>query len=709
MCGGSLTSRNLTPQPENWYMPDRPAPGARPATLDHPGPPSVRRKRRIVLETELDHSSPDTRSAMPVLGTLALLAAGFAAHFAPDPLPSAGPLLFALAALIGPLVLPGRSAAALAGLGVALALAACASALWQATPAGATLALLLLDLAALGLPPATLRLTGKLHAKPRARAFWTDDIRSFADAVPLVLWVSEPSGKLIYLSRRFSECTGIDAEAALRTNSWHTPIWHEDLPGYKAYWEETRRKGTEGHTHMRVRQANGTYKWMHTVGTPVRAPKTGEIIFWVGGLLDVDQEIRARETIGHLVEKLQRSEEIRTQKLELTEWRHRVLYDDKNFGVAEQNFSGCLPILAELRAKGVTNLREYLLAHPEVIAACAAVWKTIDVNDTILRMLHAESREQVVMRPPRESVTNGTEVFILQLEAIYEGRESANGTTVLLGADGSRVHVAFFVNFRPDGTAYSTLFDIGVQARTHELMLGVQKELARVNRAATVGALSISIVHELNQPLTSIAVDVDNLSRALTAEAPDLALLRRLSGRLTGTTARLSSLVQATRNKIARRKGAEEPTDLRRLLNETHALLADEITNRRALVRIDCPDDLPPVVVERVQLQQVIINLVMNALEAMECLPPDLRNVQIRLARTEAGNLSFAVADSGPGIDTALQEKIFEPLFTTKSGGIGMGLQICKSSVDEMGGHLSVRNGPEGGAVFEFSLPLTGT
>lgn len=659
---------------------------------------------QTLMETEVKPWWRQGHASLAALVALTLLALAFGAHFV-TALSGASVLCFALASLVGAQLLPRKGALLLAGLAVALALGA--GAIGSFSPAAAALRLLL-DLAAIGLPPAALHLGERLRPKPAKPPFWTEDIKAFADAVPLVLWVAEPTGKLLYLSRRFSECTGLDAETALRTNTWHAPIWHEDLASYRAYWEEARRSGVEGHTNMRVRQTDGTYKWMHTVGTPVRSPETGEIIFWVGGLLDVDEEIRARETIDGLVEKLQKSEQIRTQKLEQTEWRHRVLYDDKNFGVAEQDFSRCLPILAEIRAKGVTNLRDYLLANPEVIAACAAVWTTIDVNDTILRMLRAESREEVVMRPPPESVANGIEVFILQLEAIYEGRESANGTTVLLGADGSRVHVAFFVNFRPDGIAYSTLFDIGVQARTHELMLGVQKELARVNRAATVGALSISIVHELNQPLTSIAVDVDNLARAVAGEAPDLALLRRLSARLTSTTERLFTLVQATRNKITRRKGAEEPIDLRSLLNETHGLLSDEINRRQAVLQIDCPDALLPLVVERVQLQQVIINLVMNALEAMEILPPDQRRVAITVARSEDGYMRFAVADTGPGIDAALQEKIFEPLFTTKSGGIGMGLQICKSSVEEMGGHLSVRNGATGGAVFEFSLPLSG-
>ncbi|MET4636649.1 PAS domain-containing sensor histidine kinase [Kaistia defluvii] len=529
--------------------------------------------------------------------------------------------------------------------------------------------------------------------------------RILADSVPQILWGTDASGQCNFLNARYAEYTGISVDDAVRANSWVEPVHPEDRPGMLRLWLAARASGNEFRAHCRVRHRDGTYRWMHSIGRPVRSPETGEIVRWMGGLSDVDDEFKAQKRIQKLNRELEDLVAQRTVELQETRWRFRSLYEDPNIFVAEQNWSESGAILDDLRAKGVTNLRSYLLGNPEVLQACLAGVRTVDVNDAIWRKLGYESKADLVTKAPRDGVVDAVAALLPQLEALFEGRDYVTSTTALVRADGGRMPVIFAVNLMPDGTAYATLFDITDREAASELMAAAQQELARANRVATVGALSISIAHELNQPIASISVDIETGLRMLAKDEPDYDMVARILARLRRNAGRLASIVQQTRDQITNHQRRLELVDLTALTEETRLLLEREVVARRAVVKIRAASSVPRVLVDRIALQQVLVNLIVNALDALAAVPEQKRNVEVSVEPGEEGHVRVRVADTGPGIHDDVLAKIFTPFFTTKPDGIGMGLQICRTTVERLGGELHVTNLPEGGASFEFTLP----
>jgi len=531
------------------------------------------------------------------------------------------------------------------------------------------------------------------------------DQRVLADSVPLILWGTDTAGRCDFLNARFEEFTGIAVEDAIRDQSWAEPIHPEDRARMLRLWVGARASGNEFRAHSRVRHRDGSYHWMHSIGRPVRSQETGAIVRWIGGLTDVDDELKAQERIRELNRELETLVAERSAELRETRWRFKSLYDDDNIFVAEQNWSEAGVILRRLKAEGVTDLRGYLLENQEVLQACIAGVRTVDVNDAIWRRLGYESKMDLVLKAPRDGVVDAVAALLPQLEALYEGRDYVTSTTTLVRADGGRMPVIFAVNLQPDGTAYATLFDITEREAAHELMVAAQQELARANRAATVGALSVSIAHELNQPIASMSIDIATGLRVLSRDKPDYNMVSGILVRLRRNADRLAGIVQQTRDQIANQERSLEPVDLAALSEETRLLLEREVVARRAVVKVRAGQAVPRVMADRVALQQVLVNLIINALDALTAVPEEHRNVDVVVERGGDDQVRICVADTGPGIRQDEIEKIFQPFFTTKPGGIGMGLQICLTTIERLGGDLRVSNRPEGGASFEITLP----
>ncbi|MBU0583516.1 MAG: PAS domain S-box protein [Alphaproteobacteria bacterium] len=529
--------------------------------------------------------------------------------------------------------------------------------------------------------------------------------RIIVDSVPQVLWGTLPDGTCDFLNARYTEMTGLDVGEAIREQSWTEAIHPDDREEMARLFSVARETGDEFRASARVRRRDGSYRWVTSVGRPIRSPQTGQISRWFGGLFDVDDEFRAQEKIHELNETLERLVAERTAELDETRWRFRSLYDSPNIFVAEQNWSEAGIVLQKLKADGVTDLRGHLLKHHDLLQACIDGVRTVDVNDAIWRKLGFDSKLDLVAKAPREGVVDPVAALLPQLEALYEGRDYVTGTTTLIRADGGRMPVIFAVNLLADGTAYATLFDITEREKAHELMVAAQQELARASRIATVGALSISIAHELNQPITSMSVDIDMAGRILAKEAPMSDATARIVERLKRNVHRLASIVQRTRDQIANRRRAFECVDIAALAEETRLTLEREIIARRAVVKVRVKEMLPSVSADRVALQQVLVNLIVNALDAVTAAPEDRRTVEVKLDRDNEGSVQVTVTDTGPGIRDEDIPRIFEPFFTTKKGGIGMGLQICRTTVEELGGELRAFNQLKGGAAFQFSLP----
>jgi C4-dicarboxylate-specific signal transduction histidine kinase len=239
--------------------------------------------------------------------------------------------------------------------------------------------------------------------------------------------------------------------------------------------------------------------------------------------------------------------------------------------------------------------------------------------------------------------------------------------------------------------------------RAEEALLEAQAELARVTRALGMGELVATIAHEVNQPLTAIVTNGNFCSRRLEGATPNLHELRAAITEIVNDGARASAIISRIRALLMEGVPDRTKLDINQVIHEVARLLRHELTRSRVSLRTDLAPDLPYVLGDRVQLQQVMLNLIMNGIDAMSMITDRPRELLIQSAKHSEGVL-IQVQDSGPGIDPGQADRIFEPFFTDKPEGIGMGLSISRSIVESHGGRLWAVPGASG-ALFEFTLP----
>jgi signal transduction histidine kinase len=228
----------------------------------------------------------------------------------------------------------------------------------------------------------------------------------------------------------------------------------------------------------------------------------------------------------------------------------------------------------------------------------------------------------------------------------------------------------------------------------------------REARLMTMDVLSASIAHEMNQPLASIVTNADAAARWMGRPAPDLDEVKASLGEIRNSAYRARDLIGSIRAMIKRDGRNRLPLDVNDLVREIVALMERELQKNRISVELELDEHLPSVQADQMQLQQVLVNLMTNAIDAMaEKTWP--RILRIKSAVQEPGGVLISVADTGKGIDPKIIDRIFNPLFTTKSNGMGMGLSICRSIIEGHDGRLSASASAEGGAVFQFVLPAT--
>lgn len=231
-----------------------------------------------------------------------------------------------------------------------------------------------------------------------------------------------------------------------------------------------------------------------------------------------------------------------------------------------------------------------------------------------------------------------------------------------------------------------------------------QAELARVSRMMTVGEMGVSIAHEVNQPLMAVVLNGDACLQWLGANPPNLEEARKAVGRMIDEGTRAGAIVRRIRA-LAKTSPKRVVVDLNDLATEVAALLDRELTRNRVLLRTDLANGLPSVRGDRVQLQQVIMNLAMNAIEAMNGETPGPRELRIRSEIAGVDGVSMVVEDSGPGLPAGDPEQLFTAFFTTKPDGVGIGLSISRTIIEAHGGRLWATDSDRG-AVFQFRLPV---
>jgi C4-dicarboxylate-specific signal transduction histidine kinase len=232
-----------------------------------------------------------------------------------------------------------------------------------------------------------------------------------------------------------------------------------------------------------------------------------------------------------------------------------------------------------------------------------------------------------------------------------------------------------------------------------------QMDLVHANRVATMGQLTASIAHEVNQPIAAVVTNAHAALRWLAAQPPDLGETRQALGRIVSDGNRAGEVINRIRGMIQKTPPRKESLDVNQSIREVMALAGGEAMEGRVAVHAQLGEGLPLIQADRIQLQQVILNLIVNAVEAMTHTTDRPRDLLVSSEKTEAAGVLVAVRDTGPGLAPASVDRVFDAFYTTKAGGLGMGLSISRSIIEAHGGRLWAEANEPRGAVFQFTLP----
>jgi len=249
------------------------------------------------------------------------------------------------------------------------------------------------------------------------------------------------------------------------------------------------------------------------------------------------------------------------------------------------------------------------------------------------------------------------------------------------------------------------IHDVTERRQSEEALNQLRVELAHVARVNSLGALTASIAHEINQPLAGIMTNANTGLRMLGAEPPNIEGARETVRRTLRDGRRAAEVMAHLRALFSKKMIRNEAVDLFEAVGEVAELLRTEIRRNRIVLRLDADKDLPKVTGDRVQLQQVILNLMINAVEAMRDVEDRLRQLSIRVERDGGERVRVAVTDTGSGIDQEQAAKLFDAFFTTKREGMGIGLSVCRTIIESHGGRLWATPNDGPGATFSFSVP----
>jgi C4-dicarboxylate-specific signal transduction histidine kinase len=249
-----------------------------------------------------------------------------------------------------------------------------------------------------------------------------------------------------------------------------------------------------------------------------------------------------------------------------------------------------------------------------------------------------------------------------------------------------------------------TTTDIDDRKRAEEALRQAQSDLTRMNRVTTMGELAASLAHEVSQPVSGAMTNANLCLRRLGSESPDMGEIREAVSRIARDTRRAADIIERIRSRFRKSAPKQEALDLNETLQEIIALLHDQAARYDITVATEFATDLPRIVGDRVQLQQVAMNLLLNSIEAMKDIK-ETRKIVVKAEQADGDQVLVSVSDTGVGLVPELAAHIFDPFFTTKSQGTGMGLRISRSIIESHGGRLWTTSNDGPGVTFAFSIP----
>jgi PAS domain S-box-containing protein len=509
-----------------------------------------------------------------------------------------------------------------------------------------------------GRPVATLETNNDITERKRAEAKVKQnekELRFTIDTIPAFVFSNLTDGFTDFLNKRWLDYTGLSLTAA-QGSGWQAAYHPEDLARVVKTRSENIAAGTPYEHEARISGADGAYRWFLNRSAPL-LDERGSIVKWYGTNTDIEDRKQAEDA-------LRRSEAYLSEAQKLSQ---------------TGSFSWDVPSGKIRWSDEAYRIFEY--------------YRTIEPSIAlVLERTHPDDRASLQRL----------------LERVSSDRQNWSVEHRLMMPDGSVKHVhvvAHATSDTPDRLEYvGALMDVTAAKRAQEKLHQAQAELAHVTRVTTLGELTASIAHEVNQPLAAVITNGEACLRWLGNERPDLAEARGAVARIIRDGNRASEVIRRLRALTKKTDPHKTPLDINDVVYDVVALVQREVLSHRVRLRFDLDADLPPVFGDRVQLQQVIINLMMNGIEAMAGVIERPRELLIRSRRHEGGHVLVAVQDSGIGIDSEHLDRLFTAFFTTKTDGMGMGLSICRSIVEAHGGEVwaSLNDGP--GATFQFTI-----
>lgn len=491
---------------------------------------------------------------------------------------------------------------------------------------------------------------------------------SIAD-IPGLGWSANPDGRLRFPNAAALEYVGVSAEEMREIMdaddfSWWLRFVHpEDVETSMAQWRHSLETGEPMIEEQRLRRFDGTYRWFRDTGVASRDER-GRIVGWYGHTEDIDDRRKAEAALRQSERELRLLVDTVPTMIWLMTPAGLPYYFNKRF----VDWAGIDSTKVEPR--GTRQFASHVeLFHPDDRAAVKAVFQK------------SFARGEPLQHKGRLCRKDGEYRWI---DSRFEPLRDEDGTILRW---------------------YGVNFDIDDEVRAQESLRLADERLARALRAASLSELSVSIAHELNQPLQAVVSNAGAFQRWLNADPPNFDHASRVAQKIIRNADAAAQVISRIRALFSKTEGEPRAIDLNAVIREVCDLLVDRFASSSVKLDLHLDPHLPAVAADRVQMEQVVLNLVRNGIEAMHDVATNVRSLRIVSRRQIDGTVEVEVRDRGRGLSNP--ELIFEAFYTTKPDGMGMGLAICRSIVEAHCGRLWAENVETGGASITFSLPTS--
>lgn len=487
--------------------------------------------------------------------------------------------------------------------------------------------------------------------------------------IPGLGWSANPDGRLRFLNAAALEYVGVTAEEMREIMdaddfSWWLRFVHpDDLETSMAQWRHSLETGEPLIEEQRLRRFDGTYRWFRDTGVASRDER-GRIVGWYGHIEDIDDRRKAEAALRQSERELRLLVDTVPTMIWLMTPAGLPYYFNKRF----VDWAGVDSTKVEPR--GTRQFASHVeLFHPDDRAAVKAVFQK------------SFARGEPLQHKGRLCRKDGEYRWI---DSRFEPLRDEDGTILRW---------------------YGVNFDIDDEVRAQESLRLADERLARALRAASLSELSVSIAHELNQPLQAVVSNAGAFQRWLDADPPNFDHASRVAQKIIKNADAAAQVISRIRALFSKAEGEPHPLDLNAVIREVCDLLGDRLASSSVKLDLHLDPHLPEVAADHVQMEQVVLNLVRNGIEAMQDVASNVRSLRIVSRRQNDGTVEVEVRDRGRGLSNP--ELIFEAFYTTKPDGMGMGLAICRSIVEAHCGRLWAENDETGGASISFSLPTS--